>query len=78
MHKERSGFNNPEWDLKFFYMIEYNPCKLAEITIAEQATLGGLAGSDIFMWLVIRGAFVRDHRNDAQAEIWHFLQHSVG
>ena len=64
--------------MKFFYMIEHNPSKLAEMTIVEQATLGGLAGSDIIMWLVIRGAFVRDDRNGAQAEIWHFLQHSVG
>jgi gallate dioxygenase len=78
VHKERSGFNNPEWDLKFFYMIEHNPSRLAEMTIAAQATLGGLAGADIFMRLVIRGAFVHDDRNDAQAEIWHFLQHSVG
>jgi len=56
VHGERCGFNNTEWDKKFLDLIENDPEKLTEITIAEYATLGGLEGSEIIMWLVMRGA----------------------
>lgn len=56
VHGERCGFNNTEWDEKFFDLIENDPVKLTEMTIAEYATLGGMEGSEIIMWLVMRGA----------------------
>jgi gallate dioxygenase len=38
-------------------LIIYNdPVKLTEMTIAEYATLGGMEGTEIIMWLVMRGA----------------------
>jgi gallate dioxygenase len=38
-------------------LIIYNdPVKLTEMTIAEYATLGGMEGTEITMWLVMRGA----------------------
>lgn len=56
VHGERCGFNNTEWDGKFFDLIENDPVKLTEMTIAEYATLGGMEGTEIIMWLVMRGA----------------------
>lgn len=56
VHGERSGFNNTEWDARFLDLIEKDPVRLAEMTIAEYATLGGIEGAEIIMWLVMRGA----------------------
>jgi gallate dioxygenase len=56
VHGERCGFNNPDWDAKFLELIENDPVKLTEMTIAEYATLGGFEGAEIIMWLVMRGA----------------------
>lgn len=56
VHGERAGFNNVEWDLKFLDLIEKNPEKLTQMTHAEYATLGGMEGSEVIMWLVMRGA----------------------
>ena len=56
VHGERCGFNNTEWDMKFFDLIENDPVKLTQMTIAEYATLGGMEGAEIIMWLVMRGA----------------------
>lgn len=56
VHGERCGFNNTEWDEKFLDLIANDPVKLTQMTIAEYATLGGLEGSEIIMWLVMRGA----------------------
>ena len=41
VHGERCGFNNTEWDLHFLELIEKDPERLAEMTHAEFATLGG-------------------------------------
>lgn len=53
---ERAGFNNTEWDHRFLDLFERDPEALAGMTIAEYATLGGLEGSEVIMWLVMRGA----------------------
>ncbi|MES3022858.1 MAG: gallate dioxygenase [Pseudomonadota bacterium] len=56
VHGERAGFNNPEWDQDFLETITRDPASLAEMTHAEYATLGGMEGSEIIMWLIMRGA----------------------
>jgi gallate dioxygenase len=56
VHGERCGFNNTEWDMKFLDLIEKDPAQLTEMTIAEYATVGGFEGSEVIMWLVMRGA----------------------
>ena len=56
VHGERAGFNNPEWDARFMDLIEKDPARLAEMTLAELATLGGLESAEVVMWLVMRGA----------------------
>ena len=53
---ERAGFNNPEWDATFLELIETDPERLVQMTQAEFATLGGMEGSEVIMWLVMRGA----------------------
>src|SRR5262245_2928265 len=56
VHGERSGFNNTPWDLEFLELIEKDPQRLAEMTQAEYAILGGMEGAEVIMWLVMRGA----------------------
>jgi len=56
VHGERCGFNNTEWDMKFLDLIEKDPQKLTEMTIADFAKLGGWEGAEIVMWLIMRGA----------------------
>lgn len=56
VHGERAGFNNPEWDQRFLDLIENDPERLADMTQAEFATLGGMEGAEVIMWLVMRGA----------------------
>jgi gallate dioxygenase len=56
VHGERCGFNNTEWDLHFLELIEKDPERLAGMTHAEFAALGGLEGAEVIMWLVMRGA----------------------
>jgi gallate dioxygenase len=56
VHGERAGFNNTPWDMEFLEMLEKEPEKLTEITIAEYAKRGGFEGSEVIMWLVMRGA----------------------
>jgi gallate dioxygenase len=56
VHGERAGFNNPEWDERFLDLFERDPERLAGMTIAEYATLGGVEGSEVVMWLTMRGA----------------------
>jgi gallate dioxygenase len=56
VHGERAGFNNIEWDAKFLDLFEKYPERLADMTIAEYATLGGMEGAEVVMWLVMRGA----------------------
>ena len=56
VHGERAGFNNVDWDRQFLEMIEKDPARLAEMTHAEYAALGGLEGAEVIMYLVMRGA----------------------
>jgi gallate dioxygenase len=46
----------PEWDMTFIDLIERDPERLAEMTHAEYAKLGGFEGAEVIMWLVMRGA----------------------
>ena len=56
VHGERAGFNNPAWDERFLDLFEQDPERLAGMTQAEYAELGGIEGSEVIMWLVMRGA----------------------
>jgi gallate dioxygenase len=56
VHGERAGFNNPAWDARFLELIEHDPERLAQLTQAELAALGGWEGAEVIMWLVMRGA----------------------
>jgi gallate dioxygenase len=56
VHGEGAGFNNVEWDRQFLEMIEKDPARLAEMTHAEFAALGGLEGAEVIMYLIMRGA----------------------
>jgi gallate dioxygenase len=56
VHGERAGFNNTEWDARFLELFENDPERLAQMTQAEFAELGGLEGSEVIMWLIMRGA----------------------
>ncbi|MBV5293504.1 MAG: gallate dioxygenase [Curvibacter lanceolatus] len=56
VHGERAGFNNPAWDQRFLDLIEQDPERLAGMTQAEFASLGGLEGAEVIMWLIMRGA----------------------
>ena len=56
VHGERAGFNNPEWDARFLDLFEKDPERLAQMTLAQFATLGGFEGAEVVMWLTMRGA----------------------
>ena len=56
VHGERCGFNNTPWDMEFLDRLEKDPESLTKITIAEYARRGGLEGSEVIMWLIMRGA----------------------
>jgi gallate dioxygenase len=53
---ERAGFNNPAWDERFLDLFENDPEQLARMTHAQYAEVGGMEGSEVVMWLVMRGA----------------------
>ncbi len=56
VHGERCGFNNPEWDDWFLDQLESDPLALTRLTHAEYAEKAGMEGSEIIMWLIMRGA----------------------
>jgi len=56
VHGERAGFNNTAWDQTFLDLIEQDPERLAGMTHAEYAELGGMEGAEVIMWLIMRGA----------------------
>ena len=56
VHGERAGFNNTPWDMEFLDLLERDPERLAELTIAQYAEHGGLEGAEVIMWLIMRGA----------------------
>jgi gallate dioxygenase len=67
VHGERAGFNNTPWDMEFLDRLENEPESLARLTIAEYAKRGGFEGSEVIMWLVMRGALSRKVRKLHQA-----------
>jgi gallate dioxygenase len=56
VHGERCGFNNTAWDMEFLELLEKDPESLTRLTIAEYAERGGFEGSEVVMWLIMRGA----------------------
>jgi gallate dioxygenase len=66
VHGERAGFNNTAWDAQFLDLIENDPARIAELTQAELATLGGMEGTEVIMWLVMRGALSANVRKTHQ------------
>ena len=56
VHGERCGFNNTPWDMEFMERLEKDPEGLTDMTLAELATLGGLEGAEVVMWMIMRGA----------------------
>src|SRR3954469_1747262 len=67
VHGERAGFNNPTWDEQFLGLIENAPVRITEMTQAELATLGGMEGAEVIMWLVMRGALSSNIRKTHQS-----------
>ena len=56
VHGERCGFNNTAWDHEFVRRLETDPDSLTGLTHAQYAERGGMEGSEIIMWLIMRGA----------------------
>ncbi len=56
VHGERAGFINEAWDTEFLDRLESDPESLADLRLAEFATLGGMEGAEVIMWLIMRGA----------------------
>jgi gallate dioxygenase len=67
VHGERAGFNNTAWDARFLDLIEKDPERLAGMTQAEFAELGGFEGAEVIMWLIMRGALSAQVRKVHQA-----------
>lgn len=42
--------------MEFLDLLEKDPEKLTEVTIADYAKLGGVEGAEVIMWLIMRGA----------------------
>src|SRR4029077_7415096 len=56
VHGERAGFNKTPWDMELLDLLERQPERLSELTIAQYAERGGLEGAEVIMWLIMRGA----------------------
>ncbi len=67
VHGERCGFNNTPWDMEFLERLEKDPEGLTNITIAEYAEKGGMEGSEVIMWLIMRGALSKKVKKLHQA-----------
>ena len=67
VHGERCGFNNTPWDMEFLELLEKDPEALTKITIAEFAERGGLEGSEVIRWLIMRGALSKKVKKLHQA-----------
>jgi gallate dioxygenase len=67
VHGERAGFNNTPWDMEFLDLLEKDPKRLTDMTIAEYAERGGFEGSEVIMWLILRGALATKVRKLHQA-----------
>jgi len=67
VHGERAGFNNTPWDMEFLELLEKDPQALTKLTIAQFAERGGLEGSEVIMWLIMRGALSKKVKKLHQA-----------
>jgi gallate dioxygenase len=67
VHGERAGFNNTPWDMEFLERLEKDPEGRTKITIAEYAEKGGFEGSEVIMWLIMRGALSKKVKKLHQA-----------
>jgi gallate dioxygenase len=56
VHGERAGFLNEAWDQEFLDLLEKSPEELIAKPLAEYAIRGGMEGTEIVMWLIMRGA----------------------
>ncbi len=56
VHGERCGFNNPDWDAQFVDMLVNDPEKAYRNDPWRICRAGGMEGSEVIMWLVMRGA----------------------
>jgi gallate dioxygenase len=56
VHGERAGFNNTEWDETFLDLLKDDPERLAAMSHADYARLGGFESAEVIMWLIMRGA----------------------
>ena len=64
---ERAGFNNTDWDMEFLELLEKDPEKLTELSVADYAKRGGIEGAEVIMWLVMRGALTSKVRKVHQS-----------
>jgi gallate dioxygenase len=62
VHGERAGFNNTAWDEEFLDLLAHAPDRLADLTHADYARLGGFESAEVIMWLIMRGALSNDIR----------------
>ena len=60
VHGERAGFNNTQWDETFLDLLKDDPERLAAMTHADYARLGGFESAEVIMWLIMRGALSDD------------------
>jgi gallate dioxygenase len=60
VHGERAGFNNTAWDEEFLDLLVKAPERLADLTHADYARLGGFESAEVIMWLIMRGALSKD------------------
>lgn len=60
VHGERAGFLNESWDYEFLDLLETAPDQLVNMRIADFAAKGGMEGTEVVMWLIMRGA-LSDH-----------------
>lgn len=60
VHGERAGFNNTAWDEEFLDLLVKDPDRLADMTHADYARLGGFESAEVIMWLIMRGALSKD------------------
>ncbi len=67
LHGERFGFQNLSWDTEFLDLLESDPEQLASLRLQDYIERGGAEGSEVIMWLAMRGALSPEvrcvHRN---------------
>ena len=59
---KRMGFVDQKWDEEFMDLIEKDPEKLSQMSIAEFQERGGSEGTEVIIWLAMRGALGKSPR----------------